>query len=74
MRCQQLLELTRANDVEDQRWWAVRALAASPHTRTEDLLPLLNNSAPQVRAAAALAHQLHPHEACNPCIDKSSWR
>jgi HEAT repeat protein len=56
-----LLELTRSHS-EDQRWWGVRALAASPHTRTEDLLPLLNDSAPQVRAATALAISLHPNE------------
>lgn len=56
-----LLELTHSQ-LEDQRWWAVRALAASPHTRTEDLLPLLNDSASQVRAATALALSLHPHE------------
>ena len=45
-----LLDLTRSADV-DTRWWAVRALAASPHTRTEDLFPLLSDSAPEVRAA-----------------------
>lgn len=56
-----LLDLTRATEV-DSRWWAVRALAASPHTRTEDLIPLLNDSAPEVRAAAALAICNHPHE------------
>lgn len=56
-----LLELTRAPDA-DTRWWAIRALAASPHTRTEDLLPLLSDSAPEVRAAAALALCNHPHE------------
>jgi HEAT repeat protein len=54
-----LLELTHSRS-EDQRWWAVHALAASPHTRTEDLLPLLSDSAPQVRAATALAISLHP--------------
>ena len=47
-----LLELTRAEEV-DSRWWAVRALAASPHTRTENLIPLLSDSASEVRAAAA---------------------
>jgi HEAT repeat protein len=57
-----LLELTRSQSV-DHRWWAVRALAASPHTQTENLLPLLNDSAPEVRAAAALALSLHPDEA-----------
>src|SRR3990172_9222603 len=56
-----LLDLTHAADV-DSRWWAVRALAASPHTRTEDLLPLLMDSAPEVRAATALALCNHPHE------------
>jgi hypothetical protein len=56
-----LLELTHSQ-LEDQRWWAVRALAASPHTQTEDLLPLLNDSAPQVRAATALAISLHPDQ------------
>jgi HEAT repeat protein len=56
-----LLDLTRAEEV-DSRWWAVRAIAASPHTRTEDLIPLLSDSAPEVRAAAALALCSHPHE------------
>ena len=56
-----LLDLTRSEEA-DSRWWAVRALAASPHTQTEDLLPLLNDSAPEVRAAAALALCDHPHE------------
>lgn len=56
-----LLELTHSQS-EDDRWWAVHALAASPHTRTENLLPLLNDSAPQVRAATTLALSLHPHE------------
>lgn len=56
-----LLELTRSEDV-DARWWAVRALAASPHTRTVDLIPLLSDSAPEVRAATALALCHHPHE------------
>jgi HEAT repeat protein len=56
-----LLDLTHAADV-DSRWWAVRALAASPHTRTEDLLPLLSDSASEVRAATTLALCAHPHE------------
>lgn len=56
-----LQELTRSQDV-DTRWWAVRALAASPHTRTVDLIPLLSDSAPEVRAATALALCIHPHE------------
>ena len=56
-----LLDLTRADDV-DSRWWAVRALAASPHAQTKDLVPLLGDPSPEVRAAAALALCSHPHE------------
>ena len=62
-----LLELTRAKEV-DSRWWAVRALAASPHTRTEDLIPLLSDSASEVRAAAALALCNHPDESAIPAL------
>jgi HEAT repeat protein len=57
---QPLLELTHSQNA-DTRWWAVRALAASPHTQTCDLLPYLNDSAPEVRAASALAILNHPH-------------
>lgn len=56
-----LLELTRSEDA-DIRWWAVRALAASPHTQTFNLIPLLNDSSSSVRAATALAILNHPHE------------
>jgi HEAT repeat protein len=56
-----LMELTRAEDT-DSRWWAVRALAASPHTRSDDLIPLLSDSAPEVRSAATLALCNHPDE------------
>lgn len=62
-----LLELTRS-ELEDHRWWAVRALAASPYTRIETLLPLLKDTASQVRAAAALALGLHPDEAAVPAL------
>jgi len=62
-----LLELTRAEEV-DSRWWAVRALAASPHTRIEDLIPLLSDSASEVRAAAALALCNHPDESAIPAL------
>ncbi len=65
-----LLDLTRAEEV-DSRWWAVRALAASPHTRTENLIPLLSDSAPEVRAAAALAVCNHPHESAVPALIKT---
>ncbi len=56
-----LLDLTRSAD-SDSRWWAVRALAASPHTRTSDLIPFLSDSNPEMRAAAALALSHHPGE------------
>ena len=58
---QPLLDLTRSAD-SNIRWWAVRALAASPQSLTVDLIPLLNDSASDVRAAAALAILNHPHE------------
>lgn len=49
-----LLELTRSPDA-DTRWWAVRALAQSPHGRTEHLIPFLTEDpAPEVRQCAAL--------------------
>ena len=62
-----LLEMTHSTDV-DARWWAVRALAASPHTLTGDLLPLLSDPEPEVRAAAALAICSHPHESAVPAL------
>ncbi len=62
-----LLELTHSESA-DWRWWAVRALAASPHTQTDDLLPLLSDSAPEVRAATALALCQHPHENAIPSL------
>ena len=56
-----LMDLTRSSD-SDSRWWAVRALAASPHTRTSDLIPFLSDSNSEMRAAAALALSHHPGE------------
>ena len=65
-----LVDLTRAPE-PDSRWWAVRALAASPHTLTEYLIPLLSDSAPEVRAAAALALCEHPHESAVQALVKT---
>lgn len=62
-----LLELTRAEDA-DSRWWAVRALAASPHTRSDHLIPLLSDLAPEVRSAATLALCKHPDESAIPAL------
>jgi HEAT repeat protein len=65
-----LLDLTRAEEM-DSRWWAVRALAASPHTRIDDLVPLLSDPAPEVRSAAALALCDHPHESAVEALIKT---
>jgi HEAT repeat protein len=65
-----LVDLTHSKNT-DSRWCAVRALAQSPHTRTVDLLPLLNDSAPEVRAATALAICSHPDESAVPALIKS---
>jgi HEAT repeat protein len=58
---QPLIDLTRSENA-DTRWWAVRALAVSPHALTSHLIPLLSDSSSDVRAAAALAILNHPHE------------
>jgi len=63
-----LRELLKSTDVDD-RWWALRTLAQSPQARTEWLLPLLNDSAAEVRQAAALGLCSHPDEtAIRPLI------
>jgi HEAT repeat protein len=48
-----LSDLTRSSDA-DHRWWGLRVLAQSPHSRTEWLVPFLNDPAPEVRQCAAL--------------------
>ncbi|GAB4542325.1 MAG: hypothetical protein Fur002_12340 [Anaerolineales bacterium] len=65
-----LLELTRSPD-PDSRWWAVRALAASPHALPADFILLLSDSAPDVRAAAALALSFHPDENAIPVLTQT---
>lgn len=65
-----LLHLTHSEDV-DTRWWAVRALAASPHTRTSYLIPLLDDSSAEIRAAAALALCEHPGEEAVEALTKA---
>jgi HEAT repeat protein len=63
-----LRDLLNAEDA-DQRWWALRTLAQSPQSRAEWLLPLLDDSAPEVRQAAALGLCSHPDEtAVRPLI------
>jgi HEAT repeat protein len=67
-----LRDLLNADDA-DQRWWALRTLAQSPHARTEWLLPFLNDPAPEVRQAAALGLCGHPGEtAVRPLVQALS--
>ena len=56
-----LLELTKSGDA-DKRWWALRILAQSPHSKTEWLIPFLNDPAADVRQCAALGLSLKPNE------------
>jgi len=63
-----LRDLLNSNDA-DHRWWALRTLAQSPQSRTEWLLPSLDDSSPEVRQAAALGLCSHPDEtAIRPLI------
>lgn len=56
-----LLDLTNSPDA-DSRWWALRTLAQSPLSRTEWLVPFLNDPAPEVRQCAALGLAAKPDE------------
>jgi HEAT repeat protein len=63
-----LLDLTSSPDV-DTRWWGLRVLAASPHLKTEWLIPFLDDPAPEVRQCAALGLAGKPDErAVEPLI------
>jgi HEAT repeat protein len=63
-----LRDLLNSADV-DRRWWALRTLAQSSHSQTDWLLPSLDDSAPEVRQAAALGLCRHPDEtAIKPLI------
>jgi HEAT repeat protein len=68
-----LMDLTRSADV-DTRWWAIRTLAQSPHTRTDDLIPfLLTDPAPEVRQCAALGLAVRADEsATQPLVQALS--
>lgn len=67
-----LRDLLKSADA-DQRWWALRTLAQAPQARTEWLLPLLNDPAPEVRQAAALGLCSHPAEtAIRPLVQALS--
>lgn len=56
-----LLNLTRSSD-PDQRWWALRVLAQSPHSETVWLVPFLSDPAREVRQCAALGLAIKPGE------------
>lgn len=56
-----LLELTHSAEVDD-RWWGLRVLAQSPHTKAEWLVPFLNDPAREVRQCAALGLAIKPGE------------
>ncbi len=60
-----LLEASRSA-TDDGRWWIVRTLAELPSTRTVDLVPFLEDPAPEVRQAAALGLGAHPDETAIP--------
>jgi HEAT repeat protein len=67
-----LMELTRSADA-DQRWWGLRVLAQSPHSKTEWLIPFLMDPAPEVRQCAALGLAARPDEgATQPLIQALS--
>jgi HEAT repeat protein len=67
-----LLDLTRSSDT-DSRWWALRTLAQSPLSRTEWLVPFLNDPAPEVRQCAVLGLAAKPDEsATQPLIQALS--
>lgn len=62
-----LLDASRSA-TNDGRWWIVRALAELPSIRTVDLVPFLEDPAPEVRQAAALGLGAHPSEAAIPSL------
>ena len=57
-----LLDLAKSSDV-DARWWALRALASTPHSASEMLVPFLNDAAPEIRQCAALGLAMKADEA-----------
>ena len=56
-----LLDLTRSSDV-DHRWWALRVLAQSPHSKSEWLVPFLDDPAREVRQCAVLGLAIKPED------------
>lgn len=64
-----LMHLTRS-PFADSRWWALRAIAQSPHAQTGWLIPFLEDPAPEVRQCAALGLTLSakPDEAATQAL------
>lgn len=62
-----LLDLLHAPEA-DHRWWAIRVLAAFEPVRIEWFLPALEDPAPEIRAAAALAVAGHPDASAIPFL------
>ncbi len=62
-----LLDLAKSSDV-DSRWWALRALASTPHSRTEWLVPFLSDPAPEIRQCAALGLAIKPDESATESL------
>jgi HEAT repeat protein len=62
-----LLDLAHSSDA-DQRWWGLRVLAQSPHSRAEWLFPFLNDPAPEVRQCAALGLAIKPDESATQVL------
>jgi HEAT repeat protein len=56
-----LLDFTRSRNPDD-RWWALRVLAQSPHAEADWLVPFLNDPAREVRQCAALGLAIKPAE------------
>lgn len=67
-----LLDLTRSSDV-DHRWWGLRVLAQSPHSKAEWLVPFLDDPAREVRQCAVLGLAIKPEEsATQPLVQALS--
>lgn len=67
-----LLDLTYSSEA-DSRWWGLRVLAQSPHSKAGWLIPFLKDPAPEVRQCAALGLAAKPDEtAIQPLVQALS--
>lgn len=67
-----LLDAARSADA-DGRWWLVRTLAELPCMRPLDLVPFLEDAAPEVRQAAALGLGANPSEEAIPGLVRALY-